>query len=685
MDKTDLVNMLRAEISNAQGVGDNSEATRALAMRYYLGEAGGGPVELGRHTNISTDVADMVEATIAQMVPALLSEPICEPIPANAGDVEAARQEGRLVNYVVMQLNAGDIQFQSSMRDALLQRNGWVKVWFDEGEETETRVWHGVQRETMAQAIASGRLGDPKEIEVEYETVGDGMVNATTKATKKRARLRVDSADPALLIWTVDFPSMDVQRIPFLAEIELVTQSDLIARGYDRAIVEALPDFESTDTAVMARYDRSPQQGAAENLAQRFIQVHRCFYLYDSDNDGISERHEIVLGGLSTILEDEIVDLVPYAAGCAILRSHSLEGLSLFDRLKEVQDAKTESLRQWLDNAENANNSRYAVNERLVNAEDLSNSRPSAPVRIRGEVAGNFMPFAGVDIGPSMLNLLGYLDKTRSERGGASLDLQSAEAQIAGETATGIERQYSVREQMAGLFCMTLAVTLIRNTYALTHAALRRWSTGPMTVPIGAEFVEVDPTRWPERDAWNVKRGLSYGERQRRKGALEAVIGKQEALIQAGYENILVDAAQYYTALIDWNYSAMLDNPERYFTDPRSPAAQQARKQRTDTMNAKAQADQQAATGPVRAVTHVELVKVAQKGKSDAEQRALDYWKQQMVSETELAKVGMGGMLELERLMAQGQQQITESEGEADEAGSGQVAGNDGATAPGGG
>jgi hypothetical protein len=187
-----LVAMLLAEIGDAQGSGDESEQERAMAMKYYLGEAGGAVVEEGRSNVISTDVADMVEACVAQMVPALMAEPICEPIPQNGKDVQRARQEGRVVNHVVMQLNAGDIEFQSAMRDALLQRNGWVKVWREECEETETRRFEDVTREQVAQAIASGQLGKPEDLEAEYETAesedGAGLVDATVRRTYQAGR-----------------------------------------------------------------------------------------------------------------------------------------------------------------------------------------------------------------------------------------------------------------------------------------------------------------------------------------------------------------------------------------------------------------------------------------------------------------------------------------------------------------
>ena len=66
------------------------------------------------------------------------------------------------------------------------------------------------------------------------------------------------------------------------------------------------------------------------------------------------------------------------------------------------------------------------------------------------------------DLGPSSIALLNYMDSVRSERGGASLDLQAAQLQVAGETAHGIERQFTSKEALARLITRTLAETMLR-------------------------------------------------------------------------------------------------------------------------------------------------------------------------------------------------------------------------------
>jgi hypothetical protein len=649
LTKAEVASMVASELTNAVGA-STSESVRAAAQAYYDGLS---PSQKspGRSQYISTDVADMVEATVAASVPALLSECIVEARPRSGDDVEQARFETYAVHAVIVDQNAGGLELQAVMRDALLMRNGWVKVWHETREEVRERVFEGVTAEQVAQAKSAGMFADDAEIELEGDT-------ATVVEREEVTRLRIAAADPARILWSAGWDRPTLDGIPFFAEHAVETVSDLIEAGYSRQIVEGLPDEQQTVPEQLR--SGVVQSAPASNRAARRVEVHRCYYRYDSDGDGVAELHRIVLGGRSVVLEDEIVGFIPFAGGCAILRPHSLEGVSLFDRLAPVQDAKTKAVRQWLDNAEKANNARVAANARVVNADDLLEGRPWAPVLVNGPVEGNIREMAVVDVGPSMAGLVAYMDRARSERGGASLDLQAAEAQIAGETASGIERQYSVREQMAALFCSTLAQSLWRSLYELVHKALREWQRAPMTLQVGDEWQDVRPSEWGPRQ-FRTKKGLSLADRTRKRQALEAVIAKQEQLIAAGHGGVLTDARRYYSAVTDWCYAAGIDHPERYWIDPTSQAARRAAQANTAAAE-QAQAEQNAG---VAQALKIEAIKVAADARAKQAEIGFDYFKTVLESEVEMAKLIGGATLEVERLQIAGEQAAAAATSEA--------------------
>ena len=125
-------------ITDAEGYDtDELAALRKHAMDYYYNRPHIAPSIEGRSKLQSSDVADMVEAVTAQIMPAFDGETIVEVEPASEADVEQAQTETNAVNWVVMQQNRGQYELQQAVRDALLLRNGVMKVWHDVTERVE--------------------------------------------------------------------------------------------------------------------------------------------------------------------------------------------------------------------------------------------------------------------------------------------------------------------------------------------------------------------------------------------------------------------------------------------------------------------------------------------------------------------------------------------------------------------
>jgi hypothetical protein len=174
----------------------------------------------------------------------------------------------------------------------------------------------------------------------------------------------------------------------------------------------------------------------------------------------------------------------------------------------------------------------------------------------------------------------------RSERGGASLEMLKPGLQLNSPTATGTERELSVKEQLAALFGANLAQTLLRGIYLVCHKLLRYEMPEHVSAQDGGEWLEDSPQRWREREDVAIVIGLSPGERLRRMQALQAVVAEQEKALQAGLGDEITTLSQLHTSLIEWTRAAGLDAPEKYWTDPASQAAQQARQRKEQKQRA---------------------------------------------------------------------------------------------------
>ena len=576
MTDAEIVQGLSQQImdSDSWSSGELSQ-NREMALKYYFGEKRGDEQE-GCSQVISTDVADMLEAVIAGMMPALETERVIEFEAMSKDDEEQARQESDAVNWVIMSKNRGYGLLQQCIRDALLLRNGFTKTYIETERKTETNRYKDVEPAIFAMMQAAVPQGWQREL-VSFENNDDGTVNFTLRDTLEKKELRVSSADPCNMYYTQGWTDICLDYIPFIAERILYTRSDLVKMGFSKSKVDDLKRITlDTDTDSDARNRGTTPDLTGWEPSQDTIECFECYWMVDLNDDGIAERRKFLLAG-NTLLLNEEFPYIPYATGTGFLQPHRVTGMSLYDKLKEVQDIKTTTLRQYLDCFYNGNLGRMGYVKNMVNLDHLTNPQPSGVIELNSPDA--LVPIPGLDIGGSAQALLGYMDKVRSERGGASLDLQSAEAQVMGETAQGIERQYSVREMLAALMTRTLTETLIAGTYRNVHRAMRSFVSDQVTYRTKQGFENTNPADWQERDRINVRGGLSMGEQRKKTQALGGVIQQQTAMMTGGLNGVLVDLKGIYQASIDWARASGLDNPEAYFINPESPESQQTQQQ----------------------------------------------------------------------------------------------------------
>jgi hypothetical protein len=144
IDKLSLRAVLDSERTAAMaanGTGSGKLTTeRTKAMDYYMGEmANDMPSEDGRSSAVSTDVSDVIEGLIPDLMEIFTAGDVVKFEPTNPADVEAAQQETDYVNHVFMQQNPGFLNLVSFFKDSLLQKTGILKVrWETSDEETET-------------------------------------------------------------------------------------------------------------------------------------------------------------------------------------------------------------------------------------------------------------------------------------------------------------------------------------------------------------------------------------------------------------------------------------------------------------------------------------------------------------------------------------------------------------------
>lgn len=621
------------ELSRAEGgQSDNVQANRTAAMAYYNCAPRGDEIA-GRSQVISSDVNDMINATLAMLTPMLSTDCVVEFEADSSEDETQTQAESDVVNQVIIEDNQGFIRIQEAVKDALLLKNGCLKIQVNEEVTTETFDVAGASDEEVAAFLQQS--------------------GATGEATRDGDTVKVRLIDRSFEICAVPIENISyqagytgkLQDIRFWAERVPYTRSDLVEMGIPKSVAMGLQPKSAAMTGTEDLRNQSHQDGYdAETRDQDIIDCHQCFIRTDMDGDGISERYRVLIVEDGTdCLEYEPVDLLPYSIGSPFLQPHRITGESLYDHLKQTQDTKTAYIRQMIDNISTINNGRFAYDPSRVSEEDILNPVAGGGIRARDPSA--IMPLPILDVTSGILQGLSYEDQRRSERGGASLDLLSADAQMVGETAHGIERQYASREALASMMCRNLAETLIRGIYVLTHEFMRRYATKPYTVQINGQTQQVNPTEWPQRNRVNVVVGMSPGERGSKQQTLMQHMQLQAQAMASGMGGILASPETIYRTGVNWLKMAGIDNPERLAVNPASPQAQQAAQAQQEAQ----QAQQQQMAQMQQLMLQLEQAKLAEDARQkDAEIKHKYYDTDADVAVAE-AKIAGQGVIDLEK------------------------------------
>ncbi|QDY70121.1 portal protein [Qingshengfaniella alkalisoli] len=636
-----LQTTLANELARAEGAdSDELQANRKAALDYYKGllpkppmDAEGKAIQ-GRSHDVSMDVSDMINADLALIVPMISTDAVVDFEPNGEEDEPQAAGESMACNKVIIEDNQGFIQIQTAVKDGLLQRNGVMKVEVDDSES--------VQQMDLPPDLEPAQLAALREPRAPGETreISKGVLTVT--------RLQRRFVTRAVPIENISYAAGHVgplQDIRFFAEQISYTRSELVEMGLDKDKVESLPPWGDWDNSVsQARNATHQDSHDAETRDQDQIECHECYQLIDLDGDGISERYRCLIANRQTLLDFEPADLLPYSMGSPFINPHRITGESLFDHLKATQDVKTKLLRQYNDNIAVINNGRYAYDPDQTYEEDVLTPRAGGGIRSRNPTT-SVVPIGIPDVTTGILAALNYQDKIRTERGGAALEMLSADAQLVGETAHGIERQMAMREAMVSMIAKNLAETLIRGIYTLTHEYMRRFATEPVMVRMQGQHVPMDPRRWPSRTRCNVTVGLSPGQRGSIQNILAQSLQLQMAAIGQGGNGILADATTFYRTAIAWQRMAGVDNPERLWIDPMSPRAQQAQQGQ--------QQAQQAASEEERSERQkawmLEQAKLAEDARQHDDEIGHKYYESDMKAEIEEAKIAGQGTIDLER------------------------------------
>lgn len=570
MTEDELVSAIERQEALAETYGSLSEA-RVEALDYYLGEPMGNEVA-GRSSVISRDVFDTVEWIKPQLADIFCAgDEVVTFTPRGPEDVKGAEQETEYVNYMITQRNRWFEIWNGWSHDALLQKNGYVKVYWDDAEDRTKEKYSNLAPEEYALL----KMQDGVEIiEEEEQTVLGGelpitIYNITLERTKPADVARIVNVAPEHIFVDQNARGVCLQdpSIAFVEQQEYKTITQMRLEGFD--IDDDINDGGDamTDWEEDQRDEYSPfrdREGEQPDPSMRRIKVRECWMRVDYDGDGVAElRHVIVVG--TTVLENEECDLVPIVALCPAPLPHQHYGLSVADAVMDLQRIKTALLRGSLDNVYLANNGRYGIDVDTVNLDDMLDSRPGGIVRVKGQPGASIFPLTHPTNGSIGVEMMEYVDKIKTQRTGVNEQSQGLNPNaLSDQTATGANIMMTAAMQRIKFIARVFAETGVKSLFQVVHALTLQHGRKQELIRLRNQWVPVDPRQWVKRQDMQVTVGLGTGDKPQQLMLLEKILAFQVNGMQIG----LANPPKIYHTLKKFIQTAGYKDADEYLNDP---------------------------------------------------------------------------------------------------------------------
>jgi hypothetical protein len=566
MNQISLKSLLEAEIDGAIGyLQTETTEQRTRSLEYYLRYPYGNEVE-GRSQIVTGEVAEVIDGAIPQLIRIFTaSDDIIRYEPVGPGDEQGANQATDYSNWVFYKDNPGFAILHDWFKDALLEKVGVVKAYWDNRIDVVKETYQNLTDDELTMLLADGT----REI-IEQETVVtpitnmdgspaigmDGMplmqASHTVKVKKKNqvGRVAIQNIPPEEFL--ISKKATTIQDSPFVAHRRLIPRSDLVAMGFPEDVVRDLPAYDdlSFSPERVARYSEGEQPSQDESLdpAMQDVEVYECYIRADRDGDGLAELLQVWYAG-SEILEETETDYIPFHSLCPIPVPHKFYGLSLADKVMDLQLQKSTITRQMLDNLYLTNNYRVGAVDGQVNLDDLISPTPGGVIRMKNPNA--VVPMAVQPVANQAFPMLEYLDAVQAKRTGVSDATQGLDPNVLQNvTATAVAAFQNASAGKMELIARNFAETGVKSLFKGILQLLCKYQDKPRIIRMRGEYIQMDPREWSNQYDVSISVGLGTGNKQEQMAMLAMILDKQERILQQfGPANPLVTVGQYRETL----------------------------------------------------------------------------------------------------------------------------------------
>ena len=632
------------------------------------------------------EVAEVVDGALPQIMKVFTQSNnavVFEPV--NEGDAEMAEQATMMANHVFYKDNNGFEVMNSWFWDALCQKVGVVKAYWDDKKDTTKEKYEMLTEDELTMIMQD------EEVEIveqeEYEEVieqdpqpavdpmtGQPMMdemgmpmmmetppiinvyyNVKCKRTKDYSKIKIENVAPEEFL--IDKRAVTIEEADFVAQRSLVTRSDLVAMGYDPEVVQTLQTGDTLDFTPerVARFGSGEQPfntNDSNDESMELVEYYECYVRTDLDGDGVAELHRVCYASNKVLMSEEC-DYIPFHSVCPLPIPHKFFGQSLADRAVDLQLIKSTITRQMLDNLYLTNNYRVGAVEGQVNLDDLLTSTAGGVIRIKNPNA--LVPLSVQSSAAQSFPMLEYLDGVQAKRSGVSEASQGLDPNILQNvTATAVSAMSNAAggkiELIARIFADTGVSSLMKGILHL----LCKYQDKERIIKVNNKYIPMNPREWDTQYNVTVNVGLGTGSKQEQLGVMQMVLDKQEQMLKEyGLSNPLVSLKQYRDTLAKFVNMAGFKDESGFIKDitqeqsdqlaqaqaqnPQSDPNTEAAKILAQVEKEKAQMKMQSDMAKLE-MEKQELELKVQKEMLELQQREIQFEKEMALKEMELAQ-----------------------------------------------
>ena len=586
--KQEILSVVSREIHNASGyIGGELVSARKKSLEYYLGQPLGNEQE-GRSQVVSNDVLDTVESLMPSLMRIFTAGDNvfnCEGM--GPEDEEMARQCSDYLNYIFYKENDGFLCLYTAFKDALIQKNGILKVYWDDAEKIEREEYTRLTDYELEDLLTSDEVKVHNHTEYEEPITDEAgkeidvvkLHDVVIKRTKLYGKVKIEPVPPEEFLIERRCKSIDTAN--FVCHRVNKTRTELVEMGYDKDIVDSLPtgdgDYYSEDKFTRHQsVDFSHGETDGDKSTQDVL-IHECYVRMDVDGDGKAELMKItVAGDGKKLLDMEEIDRMPFVSMTPVIMPHRFYGRSVSELVEDIQLIKSTVMRQMLDNMYLTNNNRVAVQDGQVSMDDLLTNRPGGIVRTKQPPQNVMMPIQAQPITEQASGLLSYLDSVKESRTGVTKQSQGLDSNALSSTATGQNQVLTQSQMRMELIARIFAETGVKDLALKMFELICKYQNKEKIVRIRGKYIPMRPYEWKDRVNITVEVGLGTGSKEQQLILMNAILERQMSAInlQQNVHGPMVNLRNIYNSLKKLVENAGLNSIEPYFMDPEVGAAQ---------------------------------------------------------------------------------------------------------------